>query len=110
MTPPANLGKASSKRISIFQRDGGKCYICDVPLTVETMSLDHQIPRFAGGGATKENLKCSCYKCNNNKSCIESLLAEKRFTNGGIPPNLQSKVVKAYSYYYKIVRRKYNVS
>lgn len=107
MTPIGNLGKATTKRISIFKRDGGKCYICGLKLTVETMSLDHQEPRFAGGGSKQENLKCCCYKCNNKKSCIEQVLAQKNCAKYGVHPDFIKRITKAYSYYYRIVKRKY---
>lgn len=70
-----------SKRLQILERDGFCCYICnrklftgkykDQPLPrlhrKHRATLDHYIPKCAGGTNDMENLRACCSKCNNRK-------------------------------------------
>ncbi len=54
-------------RRNIFIRDGNRCQYCGKRFTTNDLSLDHVIPRSAGGPATWENIVCACVKCNVKK-------------------------------------------
>lgn len=44
------------------------CYICGYIIPPkENPTLDHLIPRSKGGKDTKENLRCSCKRCNDDR-------------------------------------------
>lgn len=96
--------KNRSKRIKeyIMNRDGMICCYCDIPLSLEDITLDHIIPYSKGGTYNPTNLTIACYPCNNkrgNKSFFEfckkfnfsedKLNKYKRLFNG----NLKIKVL-----------------
>lgn len=60
-------GKGTAKRIFIFRRDNGECSYCGVSLTIQTMTLDHIIPKCKGGTDDKTNLTACCERCNSLK-------------------------------------------
>lgn len=45
-----------------------ECYICNMPLTVESMETDHVIPTDKGGPTTRWNIKPVCPRCNRLKA------------------------------------------
>lgn len=52
-------------RKNILMRDSHHCQYCGKNNTF--MTLDHVVPRSAGGKDTWENLVCACVRCNNKK-------------------------------------------
>jgi hypothetical protein len=52
----------------IFERDGGMCLSCGMPLTIKTARLDHIVPWSAGGPDTSDNLRLLCEPCNAGRS------------------------------------------
>jgi hypothetical protein len=52
----------------IFERDGGMCLSCGIPLTIRTARLDHIVPWSAGGPDTSGNLRLLCEPCNAGRS------------------------------------------
>jgi hypothetical protein len=69
MTPQR---KKLVKRLA--KRDGGmKCVLCGIALTMDTVTIDHWIPRDAGGTNEDRNLRLACQPCNNTKSDIVPL-------------------------------------
>lgn len=50
---------------AVWNRDGGKCSICNSNLNLE---FDHIIPVSKGGATTYRNLQLLCEKCNREKS------------------------------------------
>lgn len=69
--------------VRLFRKYGQACFYCSLPLGVETATIDHYIPRAAGGNNNFSNLRPSCFDCNNWKA--------DRVPNddGTIPPKLQ---------------------
>jgi 5-methylcytosine-specific restriction endonuclease McrA len=65
------------KRLRIFKRDRGICYLCLQPVTdyENEATLDHVIPRSRGGGNTMENLRLAHKVCNiwKDDSLLEDL-------------------------------------
>jgi hypothetical protein len=56
----------------VFERDGGCCLNCGVPLTIRTAQLDHIMPWSAGGSDTSDNLRILCKPCNEDRSNFRS--------------------------------------
>jgi 5-methylcytosine-specific restriction endonuclease McrA len=54
-------------RYSVFRRDAYSCQYCGSGLTLQEITLDHVVPRTAGGKTTFLNCVASCYPCNNKK-------------------------------------------
>lgn len=52
----------------VFERDGGCCLSCGIPLTIRTAQLDHIVPWPAGGPGTSDNLRILCEPCNADRS------------------------------------------
>lgn len=57
-----------NKKIRIFKKTNGKCYLYQAELTLETMTIDHFIPKSKRGSNSFENLFPACAKCNRDKS------------------------------------------
>lgn len=72
------------KRLSIWERDGGKCCYCQIELEVSgNWHIDHKHPKSRGGGNEEENLALACAKCNQKKHAktaeeFMAQLAERR--------------------------------
>lgn len=62
----------ASKRAGVvarlFKKYGSVCFYCEIPLTVADATIDHYIPRAAGGSNHITNLRPSCFDCNNDKA------------------------------------------
>ncbi len=56
-----------TRRKDIYDRDKGRCYLCNKHLTLKEMHLDHIIPIRKGGGSEMTNLAVSCPTCNRSK-------------------------------------------
>lgn len=72
-------------RKNILRRDGHRCQYCnrgDVSLTV-----DHIVPRSAGGEDTWENLITACVECNNRKGNRIPERAHMQLLRKPIKPN-----------------------
>jgi hypothetical protein len=51
----------------IFLRQKGQCFFCGKPLKMGTLSIDHYLPRDAGGTDEVFNLVACCKSCNADK-------------------------------------------
>lgn len=62
--------KVARKRFrnSIFEAWNWKCAYCDCSLNLDTATLDHIVPKRKGGHSTRNNLCCSCTRCNRSKA------------------------------------------
>lgn len=54
-------------RRNLFARDRNQCQYCGRHFPTCDLSIDHVLPRSAGGGDSWENLVCSCIRCNARK-------------------------------------------
>lgn len=54
-------------RRNLFARDRNQCQYCGKHFPTADLSIDHVVPRMAGGGDTWDNLVCSCIRCNAKK-------------------------------------------
>src|ERR1051326_4820547 len=59
------LPELKLSRRTVFARDGYTCQYCGS--TAKDLTIDHVIPKHAGGKSTWENLVCCCRKCNMKK-------------------------------------------
>ena len=59
---------SKTKRERVFERSYGQCHYCGCHLTMETMTLDHVIPRSKGGTSDILNLVAACKPCNQAKA------------------------------------------
>lgn len=63
------------KRKEIFERDGGRCQICNHELHIDMdrrndnyyVQLDHIVPKSKGGSNQKDNLRALCKSCNSRR-------------------------------------------
>lgn len=53
------------KRLAIYLRDGLRCAYC---LSPDNLTVDHVIPRHAGGTNHESNLVTACVSCNSAKA------------------------------------------
>jgi endogenous inhibitor of DNA gyrase (YacG/DUF329 family) len=56
-----------ARRKEIYDRDSGKCYICNLQLDLKEVELDHLIPVSEGGHSGADNLAVSCRFCNRRR-------------------------------------------
>lgn len=63
------------KKERIFRRDGYKCKKCG---STAYLTLDHIIPKSAGGNDSDDNLETLCGTCNTNKASIVKLSFSER--------------------------------
>ena len=55
-------------RENVFQRDKYKCQYCGNVFTLSNLTVDHIIPRDAGGKSVWHNITTACKTCNNFKA------------------------------------------
>lgn len=55
-------------RKNVWLRDEGECQYCYRQVSYSSFTLDHVVPKMAGGKTTWENVVTSCYSCNQKKS------------------------------------------
>jgi hypothetical protein len=60
-------GKVKLRRESLYYRDHGMCVYCERPLTINTTTYDHVLPRARGGKHAWENVVSACRSCNGRK-------------------------------------------
>ena len=51
----------------VYFRDGGRCFYCGRRLSLRQVTLDHFLPRAAGGKSEVFNLVACCKSCNREK-------------------------------------------
>lgn len=60
-----NPKQKRSKKQQLARVYGSKCWWCQENLLVETLTIDHLLPKSRGGSDSLENLRLSCRPCNN---------------------------------------------
>lgn len=70
------------EREDVLERDGRRCYICDVdtnlaqsPFDSASATVDHVVPLTQGGSHTLSNMRCACLGCNSRKRDTLALVA-----------------------------------
>jgi 5-methylcytosine-specific restriction endonuclease McrA len=59
---------SETDRETAYERQNGKCVICDKEFAIENMHADHIKPWSEGGKTTLDNLQMLCRDCNLRKS------------------------------------------
>lgn len=54
-------------RKNVWLRDEGKCQYCQRSVSFSTFTIDHVVPKTAGGQTTWTNVVTCCYSCNQKK-------------------------------------------
>lgn len=57
-------------RASVLLRDNFMCQYCDTPFGEKELTLDHVVPRSAGGRTEWSNIVAACRPCNSRKGCL----------------------------------------
>ena len=57
--------KRHRRREAVWLKDKGLCWLCRLPVTLEAMTLDHEVPRSKGGSGSVANLRAAHFACNN---------------------------------------------
>lgn len=57
-----------TRRQRVFERDGGRCHYCQMPLDSQSFAMDHRVPLRDRGPTVLENLVASCQPCNSKKN------------------------------------------
>lgn len=70
----------------LIEQYGSACFYCKRELEYADITLDHYIPRAAGGPDKIENLRPSCFSCNNAKADRVPL------PDGSLPPKQAPKL------------------
>lgn len=64
--------KVGLKRESLYYRDHGICQYCEKPLSLNTLTMDHVVPKTYGGFISWENVVAACQDCNSRKGHKEA--------------------------------------
>ena len=77
---PINIDREYAySRSEVYNKCNGRCYYCGLGLSFRTMTVDHYIPRSAGGSDRLTNLVPACYACNNSKDDLHPEDWRERF-------------------------------
>lgn len=80
MSKLSSKGKAwETIRLSVLNRDGWRCAVCGKPLEGQDATVDHIVPKAAGGRDELSNLISMCRKCNGIKS--DALVLRQTWVN-----------------------------
>jgi hypothetical protein len=55
----------------IYHRDGRRCRYCERPLQRNQATVDHYVPKTAGGSNEAANLRLACHGCNYRKGNMD---------------------------------------
>lgn len=66
--PESRQASDEATKRRLLEDTGGRCTTCGVPLTLETMHVDHRVPLAEGGSNHPLNLQPLCTLCNTGKS------------------------------------------
>jgi hypothetical protein len=62
------LGKVAFNRRNLFKRDHETCQYCGAQPGLDSLTIDHIMPRSRGGTSTWENCVLACIECNKRKA------------------------------------------
>lgn len=66
--PLFNDGNKQTKKQKVLVKNNGHCAYCGTPLTEDTMTIDHIVPKKQGGTKALSNCYAACQRCNSLKS------------------------------------------
>lgn len=62
------MGKVAFNRRNLFKRDHETCQYCGDRPGLDSLTIDHIVPRSRGGTSTWENCALACIECNKKKA------------------------------------------
>lgn len=62
-----NPQQRKSKKLQLSNTYGCYCWWCDQKLSLNQLTIDHLVPRSRGGSNSLENLRLTCFPCNNKR-------------------------------------------
>ena len=77
-------------RRNLFRRDGNSCQYCGRQFSTENLSIDHVVPRCAGGVSSWSNCVVACLSCNARKGGRSTREAGMRLLREPVEPPSQS--------------------
>jgi len=77
-------------RRNLFRRDGNRCQYCGSQCPTENLSIDHVVPRCAGGISSWANCVVACLPCNARKGGRSTREAGMRLMREPVEPPSQS--------------------
>lgn len=69
---------AKFSRYNMYMRDLFKCQYCDDVFDYEDLTIDHVVPRAAGGKTNWENCVTSCKSCNHKKGSSRNIFPKNK--------------------------------
>lgn len=66
-----------ARRQSLLSDGGWKCYWCQKPLTLRSMTIEHLVPKSRGGTNDPSNLATACDGCNGFRANRVHLTADQ---------------------------------
>lgn len=73
-------------RFNLLARDDFQCQYCSVPLTANTATIDHVLPKSQGGTTCWQNIVACCHTCNRKKGGKTPHQAKMDLLNDPIAP------------------------
>ena len=64
------MKREPTQKEKLFLETNGACIYCGRPLSLESMEIEHIIPKAKGGPDSFSNLVCSCPECNARKKDV----------------------------------------
>ena len=80
------LGKVAFNRRNLFKRDHETCQYCGDQPGLDSLTIDHIMPRSRGGTSTWENCVLACVECNKRKADRTPEQAHMRLLHKPIRP------------------------
>ena len=62
-----NCKQKRAKKAQLINDYGSYCWWCQSCLPAKKLTLDHLKPKSRGGSDSLENLRLSCFSCNNSR-------------------------------------------
>ncbi|WP_442938034.1 HNH endonuclease [Nostoc sp.] len=62
-----NTRQKRNKKQQLLDLYGSECWWCRQNLLTEYLTIDHLLPKSRGGSDSLENLRFSCFSCNNSR-------------------------------------------
>lgn len=88
-----SIKNGTKKRDQLYRRQNGLCCYCRKRVTKSKATIEHVVPRCAGGSNRMENLAMACHKCNHKKSKVDQNYKRIR-----VEDSLTLRVVRSSSY------------
>lgn len=79
-------------RAEVFEKDGGKCYLCGLPADPDRFDLEHEIALELGGKDEMSNYRVAHVECHRIKSKADAkLIAKGRRIRRNLDPATRRK-------------------